>query len=173
MKYLTYNQIMAEAGNHKNGCITRVGYSKELKVLKDWQNLGFRVYKLTETSVRLGVNYFNIASVIAKKAAEGDKPKKERVNNYSWIIRNKVKYNSNTGKTYLQVATLNHGHNTKSQFLVYNPSEGWIVLEKEEFELSEYYAMLDAKSKGGSKGEKPEVYTITFDNIYKLGNSQA
>jgi hypothetical protein len=121
----------------------------------------------------LGVNYFNIASVIAKKAAEGDKPKQARVNNYSWIIPNKVKYNSNTDKTYLQVATLNHGHNTKNQFLVYNPNEGWIVLEKEEFEMSEYYTMLDSKSKGSSKGEKPEVYTITFDNIYKLGKSQA
>ena len=173
MKYLTYNQIMAEANNCKNGCITRVGYSKELKMLKGWQELGFRVYKLIETSVRLGVNYFNIASVVAKKTTEGDKPKVERANNFSWVIKNKVKYNSNTNKTYLQVATLNHGHNTHSQFLVYNPVEGWMVLEKEEWEMSEYYTMIDAKSKSGSRGEKPEVYTITFNNIYKLGKSQA
>lgn len=173
MKYLTYNQIMAEASNCKNGCITRVGYSKELKMLKGWQELGFRAYKLTETSIRLGVNYFNIASVIAKKAAEADKPKVERVNNYSWVIKNKVKYNFNTDKTYLQVATLNHGHNTKNHYLIYNPSEGWMVLEKPEFEMSEYYTMLDSKSKESHKGDKPEVYTITFDNIYKLGKSLA
>ena len=173
MKYLTYNTIMAEAANCKNGCIIRAGYSKELNMLKGWKELGFRAYKLTETSVRLGVNYFNIASVVAKKATEGDKPKKERANNFSWVIKNKVKYNSNTGKTYLQVATFNKGHNTHSQYLIYDPSQGWFVLEKPEFETSEYYTMIDAKSKESHKGEKPDVYTITFDNIYKLGKSLA
>lgn len=173
MKYLTYNEIMAEAGKCKNGCITRVGYSKELKMLKGWKELGYRAYKLTETSVRLGVNYFNIAAVIAKKADEEGKPKKERVNNYSWVLPNKVKYNSNTGKTYLQVATLNHGHNTKNQFLVFNPYEGWLVLEKDEWELSEYFMMLEASSKERNKGDKPDVYTITFDNIFRLGKTQA
>ena len=173
MKYLSYNEIIREASACGNGRFIRVGYSKELKMLKDWAEKGIRVYKLTETSVRLGVAYGNISSVKARKEAEGDKPKVQRANNWSWVIDNKVKFNSNTGKTYLQVATLNHGHNTHSQFLVYNPNEGWLVLEKEEWEMSEYYTMIDARSKGCGRGEKPEVYTITFDNIYKLGKSQA
>lgn len=173
MKFLTYNQVMAEASNCGNGRIIRVGYSKELKFLKGWAEQGIRAYKLTETSVRLGVNYHNIASVKARKAAEGDKPKAERANSYSWVIPNKVKYNSNTGKTYLQVATLNGGHNTKSQYLVYDPHIGWILFEKAEWELSEYYLMTDSKSRESRSGDKPDVYTITIDNIFKLGKSQA
>jgi hypothetical protein len=173
MKFLTYNQIMAEAANCGNGRIIRVGYSKEMSLIKAWAEKGIRVYKLTETSVRLGVNYGNIATVKARKAAEGDKPKVERANNFSWVIPNKVKYNSNTGKTYLQVATLNGGHNTRNQFLIYDPATGWFVLEREEWETSEYYLMTDVKCRGPRKGDKPEVYTITFGNIFKLGNSLA
>ena len=173
MKYLTYNQIMAAAANCRNGSYIRVGYSKELKMLKDWQEKGIRAYKLTETTVRLGVAYNKIASVIARKAAEAGKPKVERANNWSWIVPNKVKYNSNTGNTYLQVATVNGGHNTHSQFLVYDPHIGWVLFEKEEWETSEYYMMTDVKSREPRKGAAPEIYTITFDNIYKLGSSRA
>lgn len=173
MKYLDQNTIIAEAANCGNGRIIRVGYSKEIPLIEGWAEKGIRVYKLTETSVRLGVSYGNIASVKARKAAEGDQPKKQRANNYTWVLKNKVKFNSNTGKTYLQVATLNGGHNTRNQFLVYDPYQGWIVLEKQEWELSEYYMMTTLKSREYRKGEKPEVYTITFDNIYKLGNSMA
>lgn len=172
MKYLNHNTIMAEAAHCGNGRIIRVGYSKEIKLSKGWKEKGIRVYKLTETSVRLGVNYGNIATVKARKAVEADKPKVERANNWTWIIPNKVKSNSNTGKTYLQVATLNGGHNTKSQWLVYNGYE-WLLFDKAEWELSEYYLMTDIKTREPHKGDKPEVYTITFDNIFKLGNSQA
>ena len=173
MKFLTYNQIMATAANARNGSYVRVGYSKELKVTQEWFEKGIRAYKLTETTVRLGVAYNKIASVIARKAAEADKPKVERVNNWKWIIPNKVKANSNTGKTYLQVATVNGGHNTHSQFLVYDPHIGWVLFEKEEWEASEYYMMTDVKSREPRKGPAPEIYTITFDNIYKLGSTRA
>lgn len=171
MKYLSYNEIIREASACGNGRFIRVGYSKELKMLKEWAEKGIRVYKLTETSVRLGVAYANISSVKARKEAEGDKPKVQRANNWSWVIENKVKFNSNTGKTYLQVATVNGGHNTRNQFLIYDPHIGWFVLEKEEWLTSEYYMMTDLKSRQSSA--HPEIYTITFDNIYKLGSTRA
>ena len=173
MKFLSYNDIVREATGCRNGSYVRVGYSKELKLGKGWLEKGIRVYKLTETTVRLGVAYNKIASVIARKAAEADKPKVERANNWSWIIENKIKFNSNTGKTYLQVATVNGGHNTHSQFLVYDPNIGWNLFEKEEWETSEYYLMTDVKSREPRKGAAPEIYTITIDNIYKLGSSRA
>ena len=173
MKYLTYNQIMAEAANCRNGSYIRVGYAKELDISKEWKAKGIRVYKLTDTTVRLGVAYNNIASVKARKAAEGDKPKVQRANNWKWVLPNKVKDNSNTGKTYLQVATVNGGHNTHNQFLVYDPLTGWQLFEKEQWEISEYYLMTTLKSREPRKGAAPEIYTITFDNIYKLGSSRA
>ena len=173
MKYLTYSDIIREVSNRRNGSYVRVGYSKELKMLKAWQEKGIRAYKLTETTVRLGVAYNKIAAVIARKAAEAGKPKVERANNWSWIIDNKIKFNSNTGKTYLQVATVKGGHNTHSQFLVYDPNIGWNLFEKEEWEISEYYMMTDVKSREPRKGDVPEIYTITVDNIYKLGSTRA
>lgn len=171
MKFLSYNDIIREATNTPNGRFVRMGYSKELKLTKGWAEKGIRVYKLTETTVRLGVAYNNIASVKARKAAEGDKPKAERANNWEWVISNKVKFNSNTGKTYLQVATVAGGHNTHNQFLVYDPLMGWQLFEKMEWECSEYYLMTDVKSRTSSS--HPEIYTVTFDNIYKLGSSRA
>lgn len=173
MKYLTMEQICSKCNNYGNGRIIRIGYSKELGMLKKFADQGFRAYKLTETSVRLGVAYGNIKAVIARKAEEGDKPKVERANNYEWIIRNKVKLNSNTGKSYLQVATLNKGHNTKSQYMVYNPeTQEWIIMTKAEWEESEYFAMADAKSRKSSDS-RPDIYTITIGNIYKLGDLMA
>lgn len=171
MKFLGYNDIIREAASISNGRFVRVGYSKELKLTKEWKEKGIRAYKLTETTVRLGVAYGNIASVKARREAEADKPKTERANNWEWIIPNKVKANSNTGKTYLQVATVEGGHNTHSQFLVYDPNIGWNLFEKAEWETSEYYLMLDSKSRHAA--QRPEIYTITFDNIYKLGSTRA
>lgn len=171
MKFLGYNDIIREASATPNGRFIRVGYCKELKLLKGWPEKGIRAYKLTETTVRLGVAYANIAAVKARKEAEEDKPKVQRANNWEWIIPNKVKANSNTGKTYLQVATVEGGHNTHSQFLVYDPHIGWTLFEKPEWELSEYYLMTDKKSRESSS--HPDIYTITFDNIYKLGSSRA
>ncbi len=172
MKFLSYTDIIREATNCGNGRFIRVGYSKELKLLKGWAEKGIRIYKLTETSVRLGVAYGNISTVKARKELEADKPKVERANNWEWVIPNKVKFNSNTGKTYLQVASVNGGHNTKHQFLVHDGyNQTWKLYTKEEWEKSEYYLMADAQSRKSSN--HPEVFTITFDNIYKLGSKRA
>lgn len=175
MKYLNYNDIIREAIACPNGRFIRVGYSKELKMNKDWEALGYRAYKFTETTVRLGVNYGNIATVKARKEAEAEAGvvKKPRANNYTWVVPHKVKYNSKTGKTYLQVASCNGGHNTKNKFLVYDGyNHTWHTFDKTEWELSEFYMMVDAKSREKSSN-KPEVFTITFDNIYKLGSARA
>lgn len=169
MEFLSCHQILMEASNCGNGRYIRLGYSKELPVTDAWREKGIRIYKLTETTVRLGVNYRNLASVKARE----DVPAKPstRTNNWEWVLPSKVKYNKNTNKMYLQVYTVKGGHNTKNTFLIHTPGEGWITLEKPEYELSEYSLMVDPKYTSSSNST--DIYTVTFDKIYKLGNALA
>ena len=172
MKYLTSEQIMEAAQNVVNGRIVRIGYTSELPLKKDWQDKGYRIYKLTETSVRLGVKYDNITEVIEKRAAAGAYGRSARANNYTWIIPNKVQFNSNTNRTYLRCTTLKQGSNSRTKFLVHNPHDGWHLMTREELMKNTYSDMVKENYFTKTK-EVPVVFTVPFEHIYKLGQAQA
>ena len=101
---------------------------------------------------------------------ESNSVKRNYTNNFTWIIPNKVKYNGVKDKHYLQVATFNKGNNTKSQYLVYDAvNNKWDIFESSDWKTSEYYEMVTKESKR-IREETPEVYTISFDNIYRIGD---
>lgn len=172
MKYLTHDQIMEAAQNVVNGRIVRIGYTSELPVKKDWAQKGYRIYKVTETSVRLGVKYDNIAEVMQKRATAGASGRPARTNNYTWVIPNKVQFNSNTNRTYLRCTTMKQGNNSRTKFLVYNPHDGWHLLTREQL-MSNTYSDMVKESYFDKTREVPVVFTVPFEHIYKLGQVQA
>lgn len=171
MKALERDVILNEAKEVRNGCITRICYKTELPVKAEFKHQGYKVYKVVETSARLGVNYHKIASVIARKAEEGLKETIQRANNYyEWVLANKVRHNTNTGKDYLYVASFNKGHHTKSYFVVCGPDATTEWLTAEDF-IDTYKGILipsywNNRGQGGS-----EVKNISFENIYRIGGS--
>ena len=123
MVILTKDEIISEAAKVRPGTITRVGYRTFLPVKAAYKKQGVEIMKVVNTSVRLGVRYNRIASVIARKAEEGLKEAIQRTNNYEWVLENKVCFNTQTGKHYLYAASLNGGHHTYTEYYV-KPADG-------------------------------------------------
>ena len=169
MEALKREVIINEAAKVKPGTITRIMYKTECPVKAEYKKQGYRMFKMVETSARLGVNYHHIASVIARKAEEGLKETVARVNNYEWVLKNKVRHNTATGKDYLYAATFNKGHHTYSCYILMQPDSSELKwFSPLDLEESEYKDILIPSY---WKGSNPtEVRNISFENIYRIGS---
>lgn len=149
----------------KNGTCVRLGYVTEVPIKTKYKD-DLNVRKLVATTGRLGVEYKNIKSV--KERLTSQVAKSVRVNNFSWVIRNKLKYNSNTDKYYLSVASFPKGSNTKS---VYEVRKGngleYFFTEKD---LEKFYGEYIQPSFFKKKTNPSEVYIINIDNVFAVGN---
>lgn len=171
-KALERDVIINEAQKVKPGTITRICYKIELPVKAEFKHQGYKMFKVVETSARLGVNYHKIASVIARKAEEGMKEAIKRTNNYEWVLKNKVRHNTSTGKDYLYVASFNKGHHTKCYYVIISPEGpdmGWYT--PNEFINTSYKNYLIPSYWNKHSGPASEVKNISFENIYRIGGS--
>ena len=151
----------------KPGCLFRITYKSELPVKAEFKKNGYRLVKITEATVRTGVDYSNIQSVIEKRenASEDGAVAKQRENNFEWIIRDRVSYNSNTNKFYARVATLrNGGANIHSKFILVDSMSETYELEK----LSESQKDI-VQNSYWNRASAPEVQNISFENIISIG----
>lgn len=167
MKTLKRDTIIKAVEKVKPGTFVRVCYKTELPVKAEWKKKGFKMIKIVETSVRFGVNYGNIASVKARKALEEDSNKPKRTNNYEWVLKNKIRHNTNTGKDYLYVALFNKGDNTKYKYILEHPFLGDIDMG-DEIERIYNHILIDSYFK--KRFEKPEVKNISFENIIRIND---
>lgn len=87
----------------KAGTFFRLKYETELPVKAVYRDLGIKITKNNEVTVRTGVKYANIDGVVPKYS--------QRENNYEWIIPHRISHNNKTGKDYLNVATCKHNAN--------------------------------------------------------------
>ena len=108
---MTLQNVIYALDTVKNGWMTRLAYNTELPVKAEYKKKGIKVIKHTSVTVRIGVDYEHIQAVIDAKKYSSETVKKAVKTAYSWIIRNRISYNDNTGKYYLRVATLPQGSN--------------------------------------------------------------
>lgn len=100
----------------RNGSMFKLVYQTEMPVKAAFKKAGVKVVKVTSVVTRTGVNYEHISYVIKKKAT-GEIVDSTSTNNYSWLVANKVAYNSNTDCTYLRIAPVKNG-TSHSHYLV-------------------------------------------------------
>lgn len=162
--------ILEEISKIGNGQIFRLGYRTELPVKAEYRNNGMKITKFTESSVRIGVNYSHIARVIEKRAQLEQEVFSTRKSNYTWLIKNRVRHNSNTKKDYLYVSTFNKGHNTTTKYIISCPKEG-IFVTADNIEDTPYKNCII--NSYFTKKETPEVKNISFENIYKINSIEA
>lgn len=144
------------------GRFFRMSYTSELPVKAEHKKLGIKVHKITEATVRTGVAYNNIGAVQEYKATHEPKLTTPRENNYEWVVENRIKYNTKTGKTYAVVATIPNGSNRKSKYLISSP-EGTRVVEVEELDK---HLIIDSYWK---KPDSPDVIrTISVEHILSV-----
>lgn len=155
-----------------NGRICRIGYRTELPVAAEYKKQGLRITKITERSVRVGVKYDHIKSVIER--LNGIEKSKVISNNYIWIVPNKVKFNNKTQQYYLQVANVNKNHRTHNKYFIVWPEKN-IYCFTDDIEdspyknciINSYFTKKEAPVSGG------EIQTISFKNIYKINKLEA
>lgn len=164
-----YSKLMEEIKNVKAGTIVRVEYDSQVPVKAASKKNGVEVRKITETSCRIGVKYSNIESVKQRKLEEAmlDTPKKAYTNPYEWIIEDRIAYHPEKEKYYLQIASLNEGHNTQSKYIVCVEGKE-IEMSKNELLESEYKDHITNSYFNKPSGTAPEVRKIAFENIRKF-----
>lgn len=164
MSYINHVLMMNTIEKIKPGTITRIGYRSNVPVKAEFAKQGITVEKIVETSVRTGVAYNNIAEV---KNHKSEKPSVTHKNNFVSVIKNKVKYNTNTDKYYMQCATLSKGSNTRVMYIV-NFSDKTVVMTSKEFMDSIFTRFVqDSYFK---KSDYRPVFTVNLENIYRIGN---
>lgn len=167
MTTLNREQIIESVNQIRNGTIARVTYKSEVPLKAEFKKQGYKLTKITETSARFGVSYGKIASVMARNAEQSNEEKTSRTNNYEWVIKNKVKYNTKTDKEYLVLANFNKGHHTKSKYILEGTFVGAIDMGDS---IDNHYTHLVIDSYFKNKDYAPEVKTVAFDNIIKINN---
>ena len=170
MNTLSRETIIAEAAKVKPGTIARICYKTEVPVKAEFRKQGVKVVKIVETSARLGVNYHRIASVIARKAEQNVEEVIKRANNYEWIIKNKIRHNTNTDKDYLYVAAFNKGHNTKTLYNIY-VNDTLVDTQSKESILGSDWTNQILPSYWNKSFNAGEVKNISFENIIRINNA--
>lgn len=159
---MTHNEIMGILNRIPAGRFFRMKYSSEMKVKAEHKKKGISVTKVTETTVRTGVAYANISAVAEYKATHEPKRSKPATNNWEWVSPNRVKYNTNTKKTYAVVATVPNGSNSDVYYIV-TDANGSRMVTPDELDKS-----LMQDSAWGSGSYPNSVRTIAFDNIIEI-----
>ena len=103
--------------NIKPGVFTRLTYQTELPLKKEYKNQGYKIVKIHSITTRFGIHYGNIKEVKEKEISEAF----ERTNNFHWIMKNNIQYNSNTDKYYLCTYPTKKGRNGSWRYVVYLP----------------------------------------------------
>lgn len=159
---LDYNTVVKAVEEVKNGTMVRVSYTSDVKLKKSFRDLGCKVTKIVDTTVRLGVNYSNIRQVIENRENSNNVETTKRVNNYTWIIPNKIKYNSNTDEYYLQFANVKNHNNIKVKYIVTDECGETSISDSIDSLPKEMFCAV-----GGDN--MPIVQTVKVKNILKIG----
>ena len=136
------------------GRFFRVRYITKVKVKAEYEKQGITIFKIVETTTRTGVKYKNIAGVKLNDYPDEYEPKKT---NWEWIVKDRIKHNTKTGKDYLVIAPIGKGSNTRVEY-VFSDNEVSSIRTKEEirdFVVPSYW----------KDGEKPAVMNVTLENV--------
>ena len=166
MKTLSKESILEATSSIRGGTIARISYCTELPLKAEFKKQGYKIKKYIETSVRIGVNYHNIASVKARKeAAIVNESKPIKKSNYEWILKNRVKYNTNTEKDYLVVAVLPQHSNDKVKYVIDIPNGSSVS----NLAIFDTFANMVLDSYKAKKDDR-EIRYISFENIITIND---
>lgn len=160
---LSTDDIINAVSSIGNGRMARICYKSELPVKAEYTKKGIKIVKVTEATVRFGVDYEHISTVIEKKKSDDYTIPAPRENNYRWTVENKVCHNDKTGKDYIRFASVNQGANRKVLYIVIDSMSETTTVES-----------LDDGTKNmiqnsyWNKGNVPEVQNISIENVLRI-----
>lgn len=137
------------------GRFFRVRYMTKVKMNAESVKNGITIMKIVDTTTRTGVKYKNIAGVVLNEYPDSYVPK---VSNWEWVIPQRVKHNSKTGKDYLVIAPIAKGHNTRVSYVLTDGEGNSRIITKEEameYSIPSYW----------KDGDKPAIMNVTLENV--------
>lgn len=162
---LSREQIIEAVQGVRGGTITRVTYKTELPVKAEFKKKGYRVFKIVETSARIGVNYGQIASVRARAEELIDKTVPKKADNYEWVIKDRIRHNTKTDKDYVVLISFNKGHNTKVKYIIEGTFVGTVDMGDT---LEQPYKHIVLDSYFSKKSTSTEFRNVSFENIIRI-----
>lgn len=135
------------------GRFFRVRYISKVKVKAEFEKQGITIFKIVDTTTRTGVKYNNIEGVTPTKYPEDKAPK---VSNWEWVVKNRIKHNTKTGKDYLVIAPIGKGANTKVSY-VFSDNDDSVIVSKDvvkNYAINSYW-----------KEERPAIMNVTLENV--------
>lgn len=166
-----FERVMKALSEIKNGTFFRIQYLSDVPVAKKVvKEYGYdpdllRIRKVTTVTARTGVKYSNIKAVAEELENRNGKETPKRENNFYWVERNRVKYNTATGKYYLTLATVNQHGNINTMYEVYYDGQYVHYITPEEFLLRHFDKII--QSSYFSK-KKTSYYCVSFDHIIDI-----
>lgn len=159
---MNYTKLTEALEAIKNGRFTRVAYETELPVKNLYKKANIHIVKECEMTVRFGVHYKNIKSV-KQRFEEDALDKRNKKNNYTTIIKNKLLYNTNTDKYYVCIFPTEKGTHTKNIYrIIANDVE---IISTDNKELVKHLVVDSYWDKGFR-----ETKRIAAENIKRIGN---
>lgn len=148
------DQIIKKIKSIPGGRFFRVRYISKVKMTADALKDGITVFKIVDTTTRTGVQYKNIEGVEPATHSEDTEP---RTNNWEWVVKDRIKHNTKTGKDYLVIAPIGNGSHTVTTYILTDNEGTTRVIDKEEAKL---YAIASYW-----REEKPAIVNVTLENV--------
>lgn len=160
---MTYEKIIEALKNIHPGSFVRIGYNTELPLKSSFSKQGCKIIRISESTVRTGINYRNIQSVIEEKAGQLEAPRSYRKVITS-VIKNKIYKNLDTDQMYLRVYPTRKGTNKVSTYFVTTSNGNKYFSDSINDEMKEMIrdSYFDNKFR--------PISMIKIENVYRIGD---
>ena len=148
-------QLIQKLSEIPAGRFFRVRYTTKVRLKAAFEKEGYSIIKIVDTTTRTGVKY----SSLIDKHKMNELPAPEKTNNWEWIVKDRIKHNTNTGKDYLVLAPISKGSNTIVSYVLTTP--GGVSNVIPECDVRNTYAVPSY----WRTGDKPTIMNVTLENV--------
>lgn len=162
---MTYSFLEEALEGIHSGSFFRIGYITELPLKAAYAKEGWRILKVTESTVRTGINYRNIQSVIEDRESRSEVVR-SRKNNIIPVQPRRIYKNVETDQMYLRVFPTVKGTNKDVSYILVTPSHSRYDFRELDEEMREM-----VRDSYFNQKARP-IATLKIDSIYKVGNHE-
>lgn len=147
-------QIIKKIESIPGGRFFRVRYVTKVPLAADAVKSGISIIKIVDTTTRTGVKYSNIEGVNLSDDSEN---KTSRTNNWEWVVKNRIKHNTKTGKNYLVIAPIGKGSHTVVSYIKIDSDGNTTIIDENAvrvYTTSSYW-----------RNKKPTIINVTLENV--------
>ncbi len=150
-------ELIAQIKGIGAGQFFRIKVNTNVQTTAAAERAGVTIEKEKIFTTRTGCQYGNIEGVVQKEQSAGYKPK----SNEEWIVPNRVKYNSNTGRYTLVLYPISQGAHPQVTYLLREAKKPMRIVTKED--LVPY-----VRASYWNEKPAPKMITVDLDNVVEI-----